>query len=57
MTGDHLLLLAHAATGGAGDQIERLIKQNQDAQQRRPEPQQRPADGRRSTRRRLLGLF
>lgn len=57
MTGDHLLLLAHAATGGAGDQIERLIKQNHNAQQRRPEPQQRPADGRRSARRRLLGLF
>lgn len=57
MTGSHLLLLAHAAAGGAGDQIERLIRQNQAAERRRPEPQQVPADGRRNARRRILGLF
>lgn len=57
MIGSHLILLAHAATGGAGDQIERLIRQNHTPQQRRPEPQRTPADGRRSVRRRLLGLF
>ncbi|MEQ8587250.1 MAG: hypothetical protein RLO01_20035 [Thalassobaculaceae bacterium] len=57
MTGTHLLLLAHAAAGGAGDQIERLIRQNQAVERRRPEPQQAPADGRRNARRRILGLF
>ncbi|WPZ36090.1 hypothetical protein T8K17_08070 [Thalassobaculum sp. OXR-137] len=56
MTGNHLLLLAHAATGGAGDQIERLIRQHHETSQRRPEPQH-PADGRRNSRRRILGLF
>lgn len=57
MTGNHLLLLAHAATGGPGDQIERLIKGRHVTDRRRPEPDQHPADGRRSARRRILGLF
>ncbi|MCR9072692.1 MAG: hypothetical protein NXI18_13320 [Alphaproteobacteria bacterium] len=57
MTGNHLLLLAHAATGGAGDQIERLIKGHNAVQRRHPEPQAHPADGRRNSRRRILGLF
>ena len=57
MTANHLLLLAHAATGGAGDQVERLIKGPYDANRRHPEPMQHPADGRRNSRRRILGLF
>ncbi|SDF54784.1 hypothetical protein [Thalassobaculum litoreum] len=57
MNGNHLLLLAHAATGGAGDQIERLIRQHHDVNRRHPEPQTHPADGRRNSRRRILGLF
>jgi|GEM_PF-5518321 len=56
MIGSHLLLLAHAAAGGAGDYIERLIRQNHDASQRRPEPPVHLADGRRSARRRLRDL-
>ena len=57
MTGNHLLLLAHAATGGPGDQIERLIRQHQETSQRRPAEHPHPADGRRNSRRRILGLF
>lgn len=57
MTSNHLLLLAHAATGGPGDQIERLIRGKYDASRRHPEPHQHPADGRRNSRRRILGLF
>ncbi|WP_420562776.1 hypothetical protein [Thalassobaculum sp.] len=57
MTGNHLLLLAHAATGGAGDQIERLIRQHHEATHRRPADHTHPADGRRNGRRRILGLF
>jgi hypothetical protein len=57
MIGSHLLLLAHAAAGGAGDQIERLVQGHYDASRRHPEPQRHPADGRRNVRRRILGLF
>ncbi|MDF1794472.1 MAG: hypothetical protein P1U88_21345 [Thalassobaculaceae bacterium] len=57
MIGSHLLLLAHAATGGPGDQIERLIQGRYVASRRHPEPMEHPADGRRNTRRRILGLF
>ena len=57
MNGNHLLLLAHAATGGAADQIERLLRDQYDASRRHPEPQRHAADGRRNARRRFLGLF
>lgn len=53
MFGSHLLLLAHAATGAAGDQIERLIKQHHDATNHHLERDIHPADGRRSVRTRL----
>lgn len=57
MIGSHLLLLAHAATGGAADQVERLIQGHYEASRRQPEPPQHPSDGRRNSRRRILGLF
>jgi hypothetical protein len=57
MTGNHLLLLAHAATGAAGDHVERLIRQNHHVSARRPEPDPHPADGRRSARRRIWNPF
>lgn len=56
MIGSHLLLLAHAATGGTADHIERLIRQNHTNTQRRPEPVVHPADGRRKARRRYWSL-
>jgi hypothetical protein len=54
MTGTHLLLLSHAATGVAADHVERLIAAPlPDRHHRREEPELTAADQRRAARRRL----